>query len=294
MRDLKENIKKNNMKKLVLSAVLGMFCYCTNNAMKKQIEINDVLIKMLRRQVEINKAREEIKAYEKEIYSQINETGKVTKKKVLEFIIKLYTPGEQEKPKEQSEKKDILGDIEILEKYFHLKEIENEHDECSNENLTDIFWERADVNPENDNEEISKEGVGKIKEYFQAIIDAEKAINKAFQEYYAVKKEKNKKAQYEEILKEIMKDCCGDQKYENPHYKFLTNLISLCMKKEIEPNETVEAIKRRIALDKNIIEENFIYFLKQKIGEEKKIYPKGNLLEEEGWCSCCNDCCGKE
>ena len=33
MKDLKENIQKNNMKKLVLSVILGMFCYCTNNAM---------------------------------------------------------------------------------------------------------------------------------------------------------------------------------------------------------------------------------------------------------------------
>ena len=32
MKDLKKNIQKNNMKKLLLSAVLGMFCYCTNNA----------------------------------------------------------------------------------------------------------------------------------------------------------------------------------------------------------------------------------------------------------------------
>ena len=35
IKDLKENIKKNNMKKLVLSVILGMFCYCTNNAMNE-------------------------------------------------------------------------------------------------------------------------------------------------------------------------------------------------------------------------------------------------------------------
>ena len=93
MKNLKENIKKNNMKKLVLSAVLGMFCYCTNNAMNEGAEgpkptlgiisISDALTVMLTKQVKINEAKEEIKAYEKEIYCQITENGKVTKKKVL-------------------------------------------------------------------------------------------------------------------------------------------------------------------------------------------------------------------
>ena len=53
MKELKENIKKNNMKKLVLSVTLGMFCYCANNAMKKKIEIDDVLMTMLKGQTNI-------------------------------------------------------------------------------------------------------------------------------------------------------------------------------------------------------------------------------------------------
>ena len=32
MEDLKENTQKKIMEKLVLSAALGMFCYCSNNA----------------------------------------------------------------------------------------------------------------------------------------------------------------------------------------------------------------------------------------------------------------------
>ena len=290
------------MKKLILSAVLGMFCYCTNNATEPQAEepkqegnkdIKNVLILMLKNQIQIKNAKEQIKAYGKKIYSQINEAGKVTKKKVLEFIIKLYTPEEQEKPKEQSEKKDILGDIEILEQYFHLKEKENEHDECSNENLTDIFWEQADVSPEKDNEEISKDGVGKIKEYFQAIIDAEKAISKAFQEYYDAKKKEKKGTQYEDILKEIIDECCGEAIGENLQTKFMQNLNNLCGNNNIENTSgaTSAAIKRRIALSKEIKEGDFISFLKQKIGEEKKVVEQ-KILEidvnpKEGCCHCC-------
>ena len=36
MKNLKGNIQKNNMKKLMLSVALGMFCYCTNNAVDPQ------------------------------------------------------------------------------------------------------------------------------------------------------------------------------------------------------------------------------------------------------------------
>ena len=43
MKDLKENIQKNNMKKLVLSVILGMFCYCTNNAMNEGEEEEEKL-----------------------------------------------------------------------------------------------------------------------------------------------------------------------------------------------------------------------------------------------------------
>ena len=197
MKNLKENIKKNNMKKLVLSAVLGMFCYCTNNAMNEGAEgpkptlgiisISDALTVMLTKQVKINEAKEEIKAYEKEIYCQITENGKVTKKKELKFIKKQYTTVEQEGKKDQQENKDIQGNIEILEQYFHLKEIENESDECSEKNLTEIFWEIVEVKPENDDEDIQEDGVKKIKAYFKTIIDAEKAISEEFKKYYDTK-----------------------------------------------------------------------------------------------------------
>jgi len=109
MKDLKENIQKNNIKKLVLSVVLGMFCYCINNAMEKENDenetINNILIEMLQRQTEINKAKEEIKDYGKKIYAQINEDGKVTKGKVIEFIRNQYTLIEEEKKKKEKKKK---------------------------------------------------------------------------------------------------------------------------------------------------------------------------------------------
>ena len=35
MEDLKENTQKKIMEKLVLSAALGMFCYCSNNASRQ-------------------------------------------------------------------------------------------------------------------------------------------------------------------------------------------------------------------------------------------------------------------
>ena len=101
------------MKKLVLSVALGMFCYCTNNAMEdpqpekhepeKNKEIKEVLTVMLESQVGINKAREEIKDYGKKIYAQINEDGKVTKGKVIEFIRNQYTLIEEEKKKKKRE-----------------------------------------------------------------------------------------------------------------------------------------------------------------------------------------------
>ena len=74
MKDLKENIQRNNIKKIVLSVVLGMFCYCTNNAMEEngeegqQIkEIIDVLGNMIVNQVYIFNAKEAIKEKEKKI-----------------------------------------------------------------------------------------------------------------------------------------------------------------------------------------------------------------------------------
>ena len=90
MKDLKENIKKNNMKKLVLSVTLGMFCYCTNNAMNPNVEekeeikdINYVLRFMLDAQIDIFQAKAAIKIEEGKIYNTIKDQkeGKVQKKK---------------------------------------------------------------------------------------------------------------------------------------------------------------------------------------------------------------------
>ena len=214
MKDLKENIQKNNIKKLVLSVVLGMFCYCINNAMEKENDenetINNILIEMLQRQTEINKAKEEIKDYGKKIYAQINEDGKVTKGKVIEFIRNQYTLIEEEKKKKENkeeegpqEEKDIEGDIKILEQYFHLENKEDKY-ECTEDNFTEIFWEVVDIKKENI-EGINEIELEKIIGYFQTIIEAEKITSKDFQGYYDLKKKS--KSQYEEILKEIMKDC---------------------------------------------------------------------------------------
>ena len=75
------------MKKLVLSAVLGVFCYCTNNAAKNPIDINKVLTIMLKGQLSILIAKDEMKKYEAKIYSKIKEeNGKVTKYKLYSFI----------------------------------------------------------------------------------------------------------------------------------------------------------------------------------------------------------------
>ena len=87
MKDLKENIQRNNMKKLVLSAVLGMFCYCTNNAAEKPIKIDDVLMTMLEGQMDIKIAIGKILLdTRKKIYSKIKDhEKKVKKKKNIKF-----------------------------------------------------------------------------------------------------------------------------------------------------------------------------------------------------------------
>ena len=296
IKDLKENIKKNNMKKLVLSAVLGMFCYCTNNAMnpepennkpKENKEIKDVLAVMLESQVGINKAREEIKDYEKKIYNKISEVGKVTKKKVLGFIKNQFTEEEQTG-------KEFQDDINKIEQYFHLEEQKDDY-ECTKENLTEIFWEKVETMSDEDKKEIGTEGELKIKKYFQTIIDAEKAISKDFKKYYDAKKAQQEDAKYEDILVEIMKDCCGEGEGDDKQTKFLDNLGKLCLEKSIgnDDSKITGKIKRRITLSNGTgeYENDFIYFLKQKIGEEKKEpvppvkIPSVHTKKEE--CPCC-------
>ena len=297
IKDLKENIKKNNMKKLVLSVALGMFCYCTNNAMEdpqpekhepeKNKEIKEVLTVMLESQVGINKAREEIKDYEKKIYNKISEVGKVTKKKVLGFIKNQFTEEEQTG-------KEFQDDINKIEQYFHLEEQKDDY-ECTKENLTEIFWEKVETISEEDKKEIDTGGVKKIKEYFQTIIDAEKAISKDFKKYYDAKKAQQEDAKYEDILKEIMNECCGEETSGDIQTKFLNNLGKLCLEKSIgnDDSKITGKIKRRITLSNGTgeYENDFIYFLKQKIGEEKKEdNTEGGKVgkpAEEGGCPCC-------
>ena len=313
MKDLKENIKKNNMKKLMLSVVLGMFCYCTNNAMNEGEEeeeekpeeeapieiksIDDVLITMFVEQEEILKAKNAIKTEEGKIYNTIKTAkGVVQKKKVLNFIKSQFIV-------EKSFEKVFLDDIKKIEKYFHLKE-KNDDDECTETNLTEIFWDK-------------KGGEGRIEgekeniaNYFWLIIQAEKNINTKFRLYYEAKKAKKGEVENVEdvVIEEIMQECCGKAIGEDLHTKFLKNLEYLCG--EDYPNKEVilATIKRRITLDKNITEENFISFLKQKIGlqnkkctkpeEEKKEDEKeeeksqigvNDHLKPKGGCPCC-DC----
>ena len=73
----------------------------------------------------------------------------------------------------------------------------------------------------------------------------------------------------------------------------MQNLNNLCENNNIEniSGTTSAAIKRRITLNKEIKEGDFISFLKQKIGiEENKNGPKlkDKKKQEEG-CPCC-DC----
>ena len=313
---------KKNIKKLLLSAALGMFCYCTNNAAMDQPaavgpqennEINKVLTVMLQNQLNIFKAKEEIKKYEKSIYSQINEDQKVTKKQVLGFIEKQITS--EEKAGEM-----IKNDIKILGQYFHLEEIKEDNDECKVENLTEIFWNNGE---EGENAEINND---EVKGYFQAIINAENAISKAFKEYYEAKKTKKEAKNKENmenmennvenvenvenvVIEEIMKECCGEEQGDDLVTKFIGKLRKIDLKEIAqEINEEVkqlmlEIIEKRITLskEKEPREKDFISFLKQKIGEEEKKEEKkeeikeGDKLEDEdihpakkGVCPCCN------
>ena len=73
----------------------------------------------------------------------------------------------------------------------------------------------------------------------------------------------------------------------------MQNLNNLCENNNIEniSGTTSAAIKRRITLNKEIKEGDFISFLKQKIGieEKKEVEPKEEEKKQEGGCPCC-DC----
>ena len=308
MKDLKENIQKNNMKKLVLSAALGMFYYCINNAMEhneeekqEEITIYEVLMTMLEGQNNINEAKKAFKKQEPRIYSTIkDEDGKVKKGKLLEFITSQFT--------EEEQKLDGFNDcIKILEQYFHLEEKQEDY-KCTKENLTEIFW-----NVNGGGAKI-KGIIQEIKAYFITIMKSEIQLGEAFKKYYEIKKEKQPEAQEDNILKEIINDCCEEENKDDLNTNFLNNLtkkfdgdttedeeinkILIPIKKRINMDGDIEEatfksfIKKRINMTGDIKEATFISFLKQKIGiEEKKDSPKGGKPEEEkGECTCCEDC----
>ena len=289
MKDLKKNIQKNNMKKLVLSAVLGIFCYCTNNAMEEEeeeeeeeiINIGKVKNAIINIQIDICNAKVEILPYEKKIYSTIAEGGKVIKKKVLEFITNLYTTDEQNQ-------KGFDDNINKIKQYFHLEEKKEENDECNEGNLTEIFWEKVEEGEAGEiGAAINENEKEQIKQYFNTIIKAENNLSTVFKSYYnAIKTQKekaNEAAKYEDILGEIMKKCCGEETKSDPVTNFIKNLRNLWEAKNKNVKENILLkIKRRITLSDNVQEkeQDFKSFIKQKIVEEKK---------EGGCCHCC-DC----
>ena len=317
MKDLKKNIQKNNMKKLLLSAVLGMFCYCTNNATEEAApeaanteenkEINKVLTLMLVSQIGINKTKKNIEPYAKKINIEIKGEGTITKQKVLNFIKSKFTDEEQNEEKFQD-------DINKIEQYFHL-ENKKDGDECNKDNLTEIFWDNGEGV---EIIEIPDDLVEKIKAYFKAIIDAENAISEAFKKYYEAKKEASKEASkeklYDNILKEIINECCSEGgEGDGSVTKFIGKLekIELTGVNSEEKKLVLEIIGRRITLsdEKEKKETDFINFLKQKIGEEKVEEKKKENNTGSGAgsgksssdkqavddvCSCCKDCCKKK
>jgi len=320
MKDLKENIQKNNMKKLVLSVILGMFCYCTNNAMnegeeeeeekpkeeenpEEEGEITDikkVLKTMLFDQMDIEIAISNILLDTREkIYSAIKkEEKKVTKKNVLDFIKKQYTTDAQNQ-------KGFDDNINKIKQYFHLEEKKEENDECNEGNLTEIFWEKEEEEEAGEiGAAINEDEKEQIKQYFNTIIKAENNLSTVFKSYYnAIKTQKekaNEAAKYEDILGEIMKKCCGEETKSDPVTNFIKNLRNLWEAKNKNVKENILLkIKRRITLSDNVQEkeQDFKSFIKQKIGEEKKEEKKKDSQKdgkpkEGGCCSCC-DCWGK-
>ena len=301
MKDLKENIKKYNMKKLVLSAVLGMFYYCANNAMehkeeekKEKITINEVLITMLECQNNINEAKNAIKKLEPRIYSTIKDKdGKVKKEKLLEFIKNQIKNIKNKNTTKYTKYNRLKFTMKKIEKYFHLEEKEKDY-ECTKDNLTEIFWN----NEQKKETQKIKGPITAIQRYFIRIASNEAKINNTFKEYYKAKKTAKEVGGGEEVenkvIEEIMQECCGKEEGGDIPTKFFGNLRKLCDNDQnLKGNKEaiLAAIQRRITLNEPIKEEDIKSFLKQKIGEEKKVVEQ-KILEidvnpKEECCHCC-------
>ena len=253
MKNLKENIHKNNMKKLMLSVVLGMFCYCTNNAAEyHENNINGILIRMLVDQNTILRSKAEIKNLKGKIYATIKDgKGKVTKKNVLDFI-------KERIPKSGQNEKKIKNDINKIEQYFHLDEIKKDDEECNEGNLTEIFWSKEKEGEKKEEwGKKEKEDEKDIENYDIHIISAEEKISKDFKEYYEAKKEEKRKEENVEnveddiIIEEIIQKCCEKEEGMDITTKFFENL-----KKKVRIDDFLKesedailaTIKKRITL----------------------------------------------
>ena len=200
---------------------------------------------------------------------------------VLQFITNQLTEDEQNE-------NEFQDNINKIKQYFHLEDKKND-DECTKDNLTEIFWDEA---KKEETEKINEEN-NLIRNYFKAIKDDESRISIRFKKYY--EDEKAKKGEIKNVgdivIEEIMNECLGDTKTNNIQNDFLANLGKLYDELGKTYNEdedfkgnkeaTLETIKRRITPDGQITKEKLKAFIKQKIGIEEK--------KEGGCCHCC-DC----
>ena len=94
MKDLKENIQKNNIKKLVLSVALE------EEEQQPEIKyIYDVLNIMIDGQIKIFNAKGKLKDYDKKIYSAIKGEEEKIKKKTYYFLLEVNFPQTSKKKK---------------------------------------------------------------------------------------------------------------------------------------------------------------------------------------------------
>ena len=319
MKDLKENIQKNNMKKLVLSAVLGMLCYCTNNAMDPQenenqeddqIYIEEILGGMLLGQAKISYEKKKITEEEKKnIYATIKgEQGGINIKKLVDFI--KFQIGIKEKK-----------DIEIIKNYFNIKKFKDDND-CFMEVFTDIFWDHNGKDGS-----VVKEKVDHISNYLREIIKQEKLWSKFSYDKFSyefienkynkliennkINPKNTKKVEVIEKITQGANKILGDKQDQ-----FVTNFkkqLSMNIKQTIEEYQKDESlyyeyickflqdneeeiinilVKRIFKDEQNPTQKNFIDFLSYlyKQGELLvNLKPKKNSINNktEKCCPCC-------